>query len=432
MRFPRVAILLTFVLAWMPPARAQLLPQLPQLPLPQPGSVLGAAAGTLESATRTTARELRDLRVRDVLRRYPREVERDPRGAPIMRSVILALSPSPAALQAAQSAGFTVQGDEALPGIGERIVTLVAPPGFSTRRALNQLRRRDPGGRYDFSHLYFESAERRDAASDSPVAVVDVAVPVNPRIGLVDSGVEREHPALAAVPIERFGCSGRAVPAAHGTAVASLLVGFAPDFHGAAPGARLFAADAWCGDAGPGGRVEDVVRSLGWLVGERVGVINLSLVGPPNVVLEAVIRRVRVEGILVVAAAGNDGPNAPPLYPAAYDGVIAVTGVDSQRRALLEAARGKHVRFAAPGADVLAASPGAKYAPVRGTSFAAPLVAGMLATHLAAGETSAESLASLAREALDLGRKGRDDVYGEGLVAERWLPAVPARAAANK
>ncbi len=180
---------------------------------------------------------------------------------------------------------------------------------------------------------------------------------MNARIGLVDSGLEREHPALAAVAIERFGCNGRAVPAVHGTAVASLLVGFSPDFHGAAPGAHLFAADAWCGDAGPGGRVEDVVRSLGWLVGERVGVINLSIVGPPNVVLEAVVRRVLVEGILVVAAAGNDGPNAPPLYPAAYDGVIAVTGVDAQRRVLLEAARGKHVRFAAPGADVLAASP---------------------------------------------------------------------------
>jgi len=376
--------------------------------------------------------DLRDIRVRDVMRRHPRELERDPRGAPVVRSVILALAPTPEALQAALAGGFTVQNDETLPGLGDRIVTLLAPRGLSTRRALDQLRRRDPGGRYDFSHLYFESADVAPAASDAQGSAATAIAPVDARVGLVDSGVKRDHPALAAVPLERFGCNGASIPAAHGTAVASLLVGFSPEFHGAAPGARLFAADAWCGDASVGGRVEDVVRSMGWLVGERVGVINLSLVGPPNVILEAVIRRVLAQGVVVVAAAGNDGPNAPPLYPAAYDGVVAVTGADAQRRALIEAARGKHVRFAAPGADLLAASLDKDYAPVRGTSFAAPLVAGLIATRLSTGLPPAEALASLAREARDLGRKGRDDVYGEGLLAEGWLRPAAARAAAIK
>ena len=70
---------------------------------------------------------------------------------------------------------------------------------------------------------------------------------------------------------------------------------------------------------------------------------------------------------MVVAAVGNDGPAAPPQYPACYDGVIAVTGVDANGKALLEAGRARHLDFAAPGADLAAALPGKGYA-----RFAAP------------------------------------------------------------
>ena len=81
----------------------------------------------------------------------------------------------------------------------------------------------------------------------------------------------------------------------------------------------------------------------------------------------------------MVAAVGNDGPAAPPQYPASYPGVIAVTGVDAKDRALREAGRAAHLDFAAPGADLAAALPGKGYTSVRGTSFAAPLVSARLA-----------------------------------------------------
>ena len=87
----------------------------------------------------------------------------------------------------------------------------------------------------------------------------------------------------------------------------------------------------------------------------HIRVINISLVGPPNLTLEAAVRSLVGRGVLIVAPTGNDGPAAPPLYPASYPGVVAVTGVDRRGKVLLEAGRAGHVDFAAPGADLEAA-----------------------------------------------------------------------------
>ena len=156
--------------------------------------------------------------------------------------------------------------------------------------------------------------------------------------------------------------------------------------------------------------------------------INVSLVGPPNRAMEAIVAGMVGRGYLIVAAVGNDGPAAPPLYPASYPGVIGVTGVNAQSRALVEAARGDQVDFAAPGADMAAAAAAQSYAPVRGTSFAAPIVAGLLARRLASPdrEAAARAIRELAAQAEDLGAKGRDPVYGAGLVgrAVRMSPSA--------
>ncbi|MCZ3230200.1 S8 family serine peptidase, partial [Acinetobacter baumannii] len=85
------------------------------------------------------------------------------------------------------------------------------------------------------------------------------------------------------------------------------------------------------------------------------------------------------KGIRVVAAVGNDGPAAPPQYPASYPDVIAVTGVDAKGKALMEAGKPLHLDYAAPGADMVGAVPGGGWEVLRGTSFAAPLVAATLA-----------------------------------------------------
>src|SRR4030095_4093740 len=148
-----------------------------------------------------------------------------------------------------------------------------------------------------------------------------------------------------------------------------------------------------------------IVQALAWAASKRPSVINISLIGPPNGTMERAIAAVRARGISVVAAVGNDGPAAPPQYPASYPGVIAVTWVDSADRALREAGRSAHLDFAAPGADLVAALPGRGYTPVRGTSFPLPFVPGRLA---ATGST-----AQLAAEATPgKGKVGRGIVCG--------------------
>jgi subtilisin family serine protease len=240
------------------------------------------------------------------------------------------------------------------------------------------LRAADPAGSYDFDHLFvsMQSVAPREASNAPADALPE---PVDVRVGLIDGGVDAEHSVFATRRPQISGCGGRPVASEHGTAVASLFVGRAPEFRGAAPGAQLVAVDVYCETAAPGGRVRDIVLALADLVTANVRVINMSVVGPDNAVLAAVVRKVIAQSIVIVAASGNDGPNAAPLYPAAYPGVVAVTAVDAHEKLLLEASGGQHVRFAAPGADMLAATLSGRYAAVRGTSYASPLVAGLIA-----------------------------------------------------
>ena len=394
--------------------------------------------------------DVRLLHIRDLIRTHRREVEADPNGAPILRGEVVAFSPTDSALERARAAGFNVARERALDGLDARLVVLQAPRGMSTRRALERLRGLDPDGAYDFNHLYTDSGvvgeagpgvlraageppvtdapgasaagDRADAAAHADAVTHSDAIV---RVGLVDGGVDTTHAVFRDIVIHQHGCSGTPVPAAHGTAVASLMIGRSPQFHGAAPGSELYSADVYCGLA-TGGAVDAVAEALAWLVRERVPVINVSLVGPPNVMLENVVRMVIARGHVIVAAVGNDGPAAPPLYPASYPDVVGVTAVDVHQRALLEACRGKQVKFSAPGADMSAANPAQSYAVVRGTSFASPIVAGLLAEALSQPDRVAAQrvVSELAAHAIDLGAPGPDPIYGFGLVGGDLRPEL--------
>ena len=101
-----------------------------------------------------------------------------------------------------------------------------------------------------------------------------------------------------------------------------------------------------------------------------------------------------------------------------------MTGVDSQRRVLPEALRGEQVDFAAQGSGLLAAAVGGGFEKVRGTSFATPIVAGLLARMLQSPDPAAAraALAALAGTAVDIGNNGVDPSYGKGLVGADLRP----------
>ena len=402
-------------------AGAQLLPSLPLPPVDLPSNtsvagplvqqILGSSEGrqaisptldTVGGLPRIVAEagddallEVRRLRLRQLIRDFPRELESDWNGQPVRRGVLIATNPDPVSLRLAAQAGFRVTAAEPNAELGLTTVYLAVPREMKVRDALKRLRRAAPGLEADYDHI-FEPA----GGALLPVAGALAASGAGggARIGIIDGGVA-SHPAFAAASIEQRGFSGQPQATGHGTAVASLLVGDHAPFRGAARGSSLFVADVY-GGSRAAGSASAIVRALGWLASKQPRVINVSLVGPANTLVASAIRRVRARGIQIVAAVGNDGPAAPPQYPASYREVVAVTGVDARGRALIEAGRATHVDFGAPGADMAAALPGKGYARVRGTSFAAPLAAARLA---AAG--SVELLAGEARPGN--GRLGR-------------------------
>lgn len=390
----RVFALLFLVLALgaAPAARAQLGLPVPQVPgVGEVVNQAGQQAGQIGDQLEQPLQNLRQAQVRELLRAHRRELEADPQGMPIVRSQILALGMNAAALAAARARGFDVVRNDAIDA-ETAMVTLRAPAGMSTRRALRRLREADPQGVYDFDHLYLESG-----VALTITGFAQSGAGSGPRVGLVDSGVN----ASVRVAEQRAFATEQPVAGPHGTTIAELI-------SIAAPGARIYAADIY-GGAPTGGASSALARALSWLATENVAVINVSLVGPRNQVVQAVVARMVARGFVIVVAVGNDGPAAAPLFPASYDGVVGVTGVDARDRVLVEAGRGAQVDFAAIGVQGRA----------RGTSYAAPIVAARLAQRLPRPGASAAQTAinALRGDARDLGAPGRDDIYGYGLIS---------------
>lgn len=382
MKFARPWIIAGLLLT-APGAQAQLL-QTPGGTLGQVGGVvpgvLDRVEGTLDQAglERLSPARLADrlvtaraARIGDLLRRHGDSVELDDRREPARRGVILLTGVQAKSIDALRAAGYGV-ASETVEGLDLNVTRLTVPQGRSLSRALKQVRSIAPEAQASADNLYFPSGA---AIGLGTAALAEAGTVRGKAAGLIDGGVAR-HPALNG-PVEQQGFArGAPRASAHGTAVASLISG-AGNVRGAAPGAPLLVADVY-GDDPAGGGAFAIARALGWMAARGASVVTVSLVGPDNPLLSGAVRLAREKGVTLVAAVGNDGPAAPPAYPASYNGVIAVTGIDGRGRPLPEAGRARHVDFAAPGADMNAALINGGKGPVRGTSFAAPLVAGRL------------------------------------------------------
>ncbi|NGZ75316.1 S8 family serine peptidase [Saccharibacillus alkalitolerans] len=224
----------------------------------------------------------------------------------------------------------------------------------------------------------------------------------------------------------------------HGTHVAGIIgalnngigtVGIAPD-------ASLYAVKAL--DQNGSGYLSDVVAGIDWSITNQMNIVNLSLgATSDSFSLKQVVDKAYAQGILVVAAAGNngtaDGSGDTVNYPARYDSAIAVAAVDSADQRGSFSATGSAIEAAAPGVNVLSTYLGNQYVKMSGTSMAAPYVAGDLALLKQAypSLTHVELRAKLAGGVIDLGAAGRDNWFGYGLIqAPQSTGSQPAPAPA--
>lgn len=385
-------------------------PAVAQLALPPVGTALERVTGTVGNALQTVDRSLdrvadsamslarqRTARLTDLVRRHPEAIELDAAGAPARKGELLVIAASSADLDQARGAGFSVAGTEALDELGVTITRLQVPSGMPLARAEKALRQTLPQAAITADTLHFPVGSERGGPSGPPPPLSGMSdIPV----GVIDGA---PGPSLGASAIQGF---ARGAPSAndHGSAIVSLL-------H-IAGARRVLVADVYGTDPA-GGNALAIGRGLNWLLQQHARVVSISLVGPANPIVQLAISAATKRGVVLVAAVGNDGPAAPPAYPASYPGVVAVTGVDGRNRALIEAGRALHLDYAAPGADMAAANAAGRWVRVRGTSYAAPLVAARAA---AAVERGSPVIPTLDAEAVHLGAKRPDRVYGRGLL----------------
>jgi len=343
---------------------------------------------------------------------------------------VLLVDPSAASLTRARALGFRVIETFDARSLGLSVVRLSIPRGWTAERARRALNDIAPNAA-DLHHLY-RPLQGVDCARRPCLPQQQINWPKDTRwcgadvkIGIVDTAVETAHTALRGAKITtRHFTPAPGKPDGHGTAVAALLVGAPNSEHaGLMPSAELLAADPFARDARVGlvADVVAVVRALDWLAQSGVRVIGLSFGGPPNAALQKATERLANQGIVLIAAAGNGGRQAKPVYPAAYDRVVAATAVDAGGQIYARANRGAYIDVAAPGVALWTAD-GVSAGKMRsGTSLAVPFVAAVVLEHMSRKQLSAslDPAQGLAIETIDLGAPGRDDIYGRGLVVHR-------------
>lgn len=319
---------------------------------------------------------------------------------------------------AAMSGGYELLDSTRLGGLDLTMLTFRMPKSVTGPEAIAALEAAVSTATVGINHAYRPQQTTRGAdALDYANAMMQwreegclARVPV----GMIDTGIDTTASALASAQIyTRSFFTGQAVRATHGTDVASVLAN--PDRlkNVTIYGANVFGEQ----DArGPKAGADALVRALDWLAQEEVRFVNLSLAGPYNKLLDLAVERALAQGLILVAAVGNDGPEVDPLYPAGFEAVIAVTAVDANGDVYRNAARGPHVDIAAPGVDVLVRTD-RNLRFVTGTSIATAFVTARLAadpTLVAAGGV-ADVRKRLSATSAELGPAGRDSTFGYGL-----------------
>lgn len=345
---------------------------------------------------------------------------------------VIVLNPPKNFASGAGQLGFSISERVTLDSFGVSLFRLKTPAGKSVRESIRILKSRFPGLNIDANHTFDSSAGPKAGSRSSIRDIVGwQKIPLTCGkkvvIGMIDSPVDVKHPALKGqrVVFRSFHKKGRRKgPADHGTAVAAMLVGKPGKggWGGLLPAAKLYAGNMF--EYNEGGRLVGnavaLLKSLNWLAKKKVHVINLSVAGADNKALRTVFGKARKKNLVMVAAAGNWGKGAKPAFPAAYKHVVAVTAYGRNKRVYRMANDGNYIDFAAPGVRMWTAVPGGgKFQ--SGTSFATPYLSVMMALEIVNGGGKGASAlrGALKKKAVDLGKPGKDSIFGWGDIAKK-------------
>nr|WP_318528073.1 S8 family serine peptidase [Micromonospora aurantiaca] len=206
----------------------------------------------------------------------------------------------------------------------------------------------------------------------------------------------------------------------HGTAMAGLIAAHGSDGElgalGLAPEAKILPIISSRSDNY--GEADTLAEAIDFAVTQHAGVISISSAGVTSEKLTRSVKNALAADIVVIAGVGNL-PEATTIgYPAAEEGVIAVSGTDQVGNHASIAVTGSKIDVAAPAVDIYSTSYDGKYSKGTGTSSATAIVAGAAALirskypNLPAQEVAHRLTAT----AVDKGPPGRDDQYGYGVI----------------
>ncbi len=255
-------------------------------------------------------------------------------------------------------------------------------------------------------------------------------------VAVIDTGVDVNHPDLKGRLVKGYDFVNDDDTTedfvGHGTFVASLIAATGDDKNGIiglAPNVKIMPLKVLSRSGG--GDSTAIAKAIRYATDNGAKVINLSLGSPyPSRLIRQATDYAIGKGVVVVAAAGNDGSRGNPVeYPASFPDVISVGATGPTDKIASFSTHNSGVNVAAPGLNVLGArssqnticrpvSAATDYCLSSGTSFAAPYVSATAALMLSVNSTLTpqQVLNLLERTATDLGPQGTDDYYGAGLV----------------
>ncbi len=242
------------------------------------------------------------------------------------------------------------------------------------------------------------------------------------RVAVIDTGIDAAHEALSRASLRQSTVTGASspTPADHGTEIAGAIVSQGA-LLGVAPAVDLVGIEAFAPpspDAPPQATSYSLAMALDVAHAEGAAIVNMSFAGGHDPLMAELLDELDALNVVLVAAAGNAGPQAAPAFPGSHPATIAVTATDHRDGLFTCANQGGYVTLAAPGVDVIAPAAGNRYRLTSGTSIAAAHVTGAIALLLERTPTltPAEIRAILTATAHDLGPAGIDPEFGAGLV----------------